>query len=283
MAATTYGLNWPNILMAAGAVAVVVCVPFSALLYVCSALTRRQKLLILNLQRQLRAAKSMNQAISTSQVQPSHLINITAQCQHSSWHTSEEPVYADVKQEDDVALTTEDVAYEEISENVKTTENVEQTSGNVMTTENVAYEQTSGNVMTTDNVAYEQTSGTTENVAYEQTSGTTKSVAYEQTSENVMTTENVEQEQTSGNVMTTENVAYEQTSGNVMTTDNVAYEQTSGTTENVAYEQTSGNVKTTENVAYGQGEVPIHDKLPDEQRTTPQEAKQEIEDEEDYI
>ena len=30
-AATTCGLNWPNIIMAVGVVAVVVCVPFSAL------------------------------------------------------------------------------------------------------------------------------------------------------------------------------------------------------------------------------------------------------------
>ena len=86
--------------------------------------------------------------------------------------------------------------------------------------------------------------------------------------------------------LTIENVAYEQTSEDVKTIENVTYEQTSGnvkTIENVTYEQTSGNVKTFENVSHGHCEVLLHDKHPHESGTTPQEAEQVIEDEEDYI
>ena len=201
MAATACELKWINISISIGAVAIVVSVLFSVLLLVSSALRRRQQLLVLTLRRQLEAAR-MNQTTNNSQVQPPHPTN--HQCQHSSLCISEEHVYADVVQDDNIAMTSE----------------------------NVAYEQTSGNVVTTDNVAYEQSSG---------------------------------------NVMTTDNVAYEQTSGNVTTT------------ENVACEQNSGMALSTENMAHGHCGVPLHDKPPDEPGTTPQEAKQAIEDEEDYI
>ena len=167
-AATTCELQWTYISIAIGGVALVAAVLFSDLLFVSSVLTRRQRLLNMTLRRQLRAAR-LNQEKSSSEVEPPHpIMSNSNQWQHLSRCISEEPVYADVHKEDDMAMTTENVGYEQISGNLLTTENVEQTSGNVMTTDNVAHEQISGNVMTTDNVAYEQNSGnvmTTDNVA----------------------------------------------------------------------------------------------------------------------
>ena len=57
--------------------------------------------------RQPRAAWSMNQEISASEVRPPHPMSNTNQWQHLSRRISEEPVYTDVKQEYDMAMTTE--------------------------------------------------------------------------------------------------------------------------------------------------------------------------------
>ena len=116
MAATTCELNWTNISFTIGVVTLVVSVPFLVLLVASFALTRRQRCLILALRRQLEIT-SMNQATSVSQVQPPHPVVNSDQCQHSSPCISEEPVYADV-QEDDIAVITEYVASEKTCGNV---------------------------------------------------------------------------------------------------------------------------------------------------------------------
>ena len=113
MASTACELQWTYISITIGAVAVVAGVLFIVLIAVGSALSRRQKKIILTLRRLLAEAR-MNQATSAPQVQALHPgINIDQH--HSSLDISEEPVYADIQQEDDSTLTTtKNVAYGQI-------------------------------------------------------------------------------------------------------------------------------------------------------------------------
>ena len=96
-----------NLSITVAAVALAASVLIMVLTIVGAELTRRQKQLILTLRRQLAKARR-NKATSAFQVQPPHPAINTDQQHHSS---PQEPVYADI-QEDNLTLTaTKNVAY----------------------------------------------------------------------------------------------------------------------------------------------------------------------------